>query len=206
MPIAAVLVPNLLQSHCSTCLRPAIAGNWFWWKQQNFWQFIAAQIGEKRREKERTIRKEIRILKGWLATPVQMSSSAQPAAVTRWKKWELGKPPKDICLTSVPLAKQAASSFHGPECRSLFPHFGSLDPALRFSTLISQMTNQNPRLKKTPFEVGFLGSSPSILSAGFKSWRQDCSKVTFLSSSVRSSFRYDVPCRKVIININSGQP
>ena len=27
MPIAAVLVPNLLQSHCSTCLRPAIAGN-----------------------------------------------------------------------------------------------------------------------------------------------------------------------------------
>ena len=26
---------------------------------------------------------------------------------------------------------QAASSFHGPECKSPLPHFGSLDPALR---------------------------------------------------------------------------
>merc|ERR1719391_1534769 len=74
MPIAAVLVPNLLQSHCSTCLRPAIAG-------------------------------------------VACNSCS------------------NVIFCSAGCRDQAVSSFHGPECKSLFPHFGSLDPALRLLTL-----------------------------------------------------------------------
>jgi len=74
MPVSSVLVPRLRHSHCSTCLRPAIAG-------------VACQ-----------------------------SCS-------------------NVIFCSTGCRDQAASSFHGPECKSPLPHFGSLDPALRLLTL-----------------------------------------------------------------------
>ena len=43
MPIAAVLMPKLLKSHCSTCLRPAIAGNNY--LQLNFCHVILHKLG-----------------------------------------------------------------------------------------------------------------------------------------------------------------